>query len=115
MRTLFLESLIAAVLIGPAIGFVNEVASVRNATKFEPGLSEAEIGQMRNLPMKEVDAAVQRRMIKQSRWEWLMDSIRYSYFWKHLAVISIVPSSGVFFACVWVGWVEKRHVQQVWT
>ena len=47
-----------------------------------------------------------------TRWDWLEDSVPYSYFWKQVAHDAIVPSSGVFLACVWIGWVEKRHAQK---
>ena len=113
MKALLLRSLVAALLIGPAIGFVNEVVSIHNATQYEPPLSTAEIDRMRNLPLNGVQAVLRSREIKLTRWKWLVDSIHYSYFWKHVAEISILPSSGVFLACIWVGWVERRHVHQM--
>ncbi len=42
-----------------------------------------------------------------TRWDWLKDSIPYSYFWKQVGHDAIVPSSGVFLACIWVGWMEE--------
>ena len=113
MRAILLRSLIAALLVGPTIGFVNYVASIHGAIKYEPPLSEAELGQLRKLPMNETGIALQGRRIKLTRTQWLVDSIRYSYFWKYVAEISIVPSVGVFFACVWVGWLERRRARQV--
>ena len=112
MRTVFLRSLLAAVLIGPAIGLLSELASLRDATKYDPPLSEAEMQQMKGLPLNEVEASLRGRRKAMTRWEWLEDSVPYSYFWKQLAEVSVLPSSGVFLGCVWVGWTTKRQVLQ---
>jgi hypothetical protein len=56
MKALFLKSLIAAILLGPVIGFVSELASFRRGFKYEPPLSEAETHQMRNLTINEMEA-----------------------------------------------------------
>jgi hypothetical protein len=113
MRALFLRSLIAAVLIGPAIGFAGEFASMHNVTKYDPPLSEAEFHRMGNVAMNEVEATLRAREIKLTRWEWLKDSIRYSDFWKHVAATGIVPGSGVFLGCIWVGWMERSRAQRL--
>jgi len=111
VKALLLRCLLAAVLIGPAIALISELASFHWATKYEPPLTEAEFHQMRNMTVNEMEATLSHRKINVSRWEWLSDSIHYSYFWKHIAQNGIVPGFGVFFACAWVGWVEKRRVQ----
>jgi len=113
VKTLFLRSLLAAVLIGPAIGFVSEFISVRKAARYEPPISETEIHQMEHMTVSEMKASMAKRRIVMSRWEWLRDSVPYSYFWKDLARRAVVPSSGVFLACMWVGWLEEKHVQKV--
>ena len=113
MRAFLLRSLVAALLIGPAIGFISEATSVEKATKYYPPLSTAEIDRMKNLPFGEVEAAVHRRAIPMSRWEWLKDSIRYSYFWRDVAGRSIVPTAGVFLACLWVGWIGTRGALKI--
>jgi hypothetical protein len=78
MKTLLFRSLIAVVIIGPAIGFVSELTSFRHAAKYEPPLSEGELHRMGNLPMNEVEATFAERRIVLTRWEWLEDSIHYS-------------------------------------
>jgi hypothetical protein len=113
MKALFFRSLIAAILLGPAIGFVSELASLRGGIKYEPPLSEAELHQMGNLTINEMEATLGKRRIKMTRWDWLRDSIPYSYYWKQVAFNAIVPSSGVFLGCVWVGWMEVRRVQRL--
>lgn len=113
MKALFLRCLLAAVLIGPTIGFISEVASFRRASKYNPPLTDAEFQKMKNLSMNEVEATLSKRRITMTRWEWLKDSIAYSYFWKGVAYRGTVPGSGVFLACAWVGWMEKRHVQKL--
>jgi len=113
MKALFLRSLIAGILLGPAIGLVSELALVHGGTRYEPPLSDAEFHQMRNLSINQMEATLGKRQIKMTRWEWLRDSIPYSYFWKDVAFRAIVPSFGVFLGCVWVGWMEERHVQRL--
>ena len=115
MKKLVLRSLLAAAFIGPTIGFVSEFASVHKAVRYEPPISEAESHQMENMTVSEMKAAMAKRRIVMSRWEWLRDSVPYLYFWKDLAHRAVVPSSGVFLACMWVGWMEKRHVQTLKT
>ncbi|HEX7961153.1 MAG TPA: hypothetical protein VF493_14605 [Terriglobales bacterium] len=110
-----MRSLLAAVLAGPAIGFVSEFASVHRATRYEPPISEAESVQMENMTVSEMKAVMAKRRIVMSRWEWLRDSAPYFYFWKDLAYRAVIPSSGVFLACMWVGWMEERHVQKLKT
>jgi hypothetical protein len=115
MKALLLRSLLVAVLVGPAIGFVSNVASLRGGTKYDPPLSEAEFHQMGNMTVNEMEAALAKRRIKMTRWDLVRDSVYYSYFWKQVAQNAIVPSSGVFLACTWVGWMEKRDLQRLKT
>lgn len=107
MKATLLRSLVAALLIGPAIGFLNEATSVQKAMIYNPPFSEAEMARMKNLSMNEVDATLRSRRVQLTRWEWLQGSIHYEYFWKRVAASSIVPSVGVFLACVWIGWTER--------
>ena len=113
MRTLLLRSLIAAVLIGPAIAVVNELASINGGVKHQPALSKGEIERMKDLPMRDAEAAFRARTVLLTRWEWFLDSVKYSYYWKHIAEISVAPSAGVFVACFWVGLVERRRIRQM--
>ena len=107
MKALLLRSVLVAVLLGPAIGFVSKITSMQGGTKYEPPLSEAEFHQMGNMTVNEMEATLAKRRIKMSRWDWLKISIPYSYFWKQVGHDAIVPSSGVFLACIWVGWMEE--------
>ena len=115
MKALLLRSLFVAVLVGPAICLVSTVASLQGGTKYDPPVSEAEFHQMGNMTVNDMEAALAKRRIKMTRWDWLRDSVPYSYFWKQVAHDSIVPSLGVFLACTWVGWIEQRHVQRLRT
>jgi len=112
MKALVFSSFIAAILLGPAISFVGELVSIRNAINFQPAMSDAERYQMGNLTVNEAEAILGKRKIKITRWEWLRNSIPYSYYWKHVAFNAIVPGSGVFLGCVFVGWMELRRVKQ---
>jgi hypothetical protein len=92
--------LLAAILVGPAIGFVSKVASLQGGTKYEPPLSADEFHQMGNMTVNEMESALAKRKIKMTRWDWLRDSVHYRYFWKQVAHDAIVPCSGVFLACI---------------
>jgi hypothetical protein len=113
VKVLLLRSLLVAVLVGPAINLVSTFTLFHRAIKYDPPVSEAEIHQMGNLTVNQMEAALSKRRIKVSRWDWFKDSVQYSYFWKQVARDAIVPSSGVFLACTWVGWMERRHVQRL--
>jgi hypothetical protein len=109
LKGLFLRSLLIAILIGPAIGFVSKVTSIQGGTKYEPPVSADEFHQMGNMTVNEMEAALAKRKIKMTRWDWLRDSVYYPYFWKQVAHDAIVPCSGVFLACIWAGWIEEKH------
>ncbi len=109
MKALLVRSLLVAILVGPAIDVVRIIVLFRRATKYDPPISEAEFRQMGNMTVNEMDAVFAKRRIKMSRWDWLRESVRYSYFWKEVARDAIVPTIGVFLACIWVGWMEKRR------
>lgn len=115
MKALLLRSLLVAVLVGPAINFVSTFTLFHRATKYYPPISEAEFHQMGNMTVYEMDAALAKRAIKMTRWDWLKDSVQHSYFWKQVARNAMVPSCGVFLACTWVGWIDRRHVQRLKT
>ena len=111
MRKALCRSLIAAFVIGPVVGLLSEALLVRGAVIYVPPVSNSEMDSMENLPMKHFEAALAARKRHLTRWEWLKDSVPYAYFWKDIARRSIVPTSGVFLACVCVGWMEARKPQ----
>ena len=115
MKALLLRSLLVAVLVGPAIDLMSTFTLFHRATKYDPPISEAEFHQMGNMTVNEMDAALAKRRIKMTWWDWLRESVTYSYFWKQVARDAIVPSCGVFLACTWVGWMDRRHAQRLKT
>lgn len=108
MKALLLRCLLVAILVGPAIGLISKVASIRGGIKYDPPLSETERGQMRNMKVNEMEGALAKRRVRMTRWDWLRDSVPYSYFWKEVVRDALVPICGVFLACAWVSWMEKR-------
>ena len=113
MKTLIVRSLLAAILIGPSISLVAQFTLLRGAKRYVPGISETEFHEMGNMTVNEFEADISKRTITMNRWEWLMDSIHHAYFWKHLAYNGLLQGSGVFVACMWVGWMEKRHARRL--
>jgi hypothetical protein len=112
MKALLLRSLLVALLVGLSTGFVSYVESVHGAVRYEPPLSEAEVRELKHLPIAEMEAALQRRRISLTRKQWLVDSIGYSYFWTDVAKSSVVPIVGVFLACVCIGGWERRDARR---
>jgi hypothetical protein len=112
LKALLLRSLLAAVIVGPAINIMSTITLFHGATKYEPGISEAEFHQMGNMTVNEMEATLAKRRVKMTRSDWLKESIPRSYFWKQVARDAIVPACGVFLACVWVGWTEQRHARR---
>lgn len=108
MKALLLRCLLVAILAGPAIDLISKVASFHSGIKYDPPFSETERRQMGNLTVNEMEAALAKRRVKMTRWDWLWDSVPYSYFWKEVARDSIVPICGVFLACACVGWMETK-------
>jgi len=115
MKALLLRSLLIAVLVGPATDLVHTFVSFHGGMRYDPPLSEAEFHQMGNMTVNEMEASLAKRKVKMTRWDWLRDSVPYSYFWKQVAQDAIVPSCGVFLACTWIGWTEKRRFQRLKT
>ncbi len=115
MKALLLRSLLVAVLLGPAINLLSAFTSFHGGIKFDPPVSEAERHQMGNMTVNEVEAALAKRRTKMTRWDWLRDSVQYSYFWKQVARDAIVPGCGVFLACTWVGWMERKYLHRLKT
>src|SRR4029077_8978403 len=113
MKSLFFRSLIAAILLGPAISFVSQVVSFLGGIKYEPPVTEAERQQMGNLTINEWESTFAKRKVKMTRWDWLRDSVPYSYYWKQVAFNATVPSSGVFLGCMWVGWMQERRARRL--
>ena len=109
MRSLFLSSLLVALLIGPLVTFVSTVASVRTTVKYEPGLSEAEMKSYDNRTVSDLDAFLKSRQVKFTRYQWLRESVGYPYFWKGIALRSLGPCIGIFLGCIVVGRLERRY------
>jgi hypothetical protein len=109
MRSLLLRSLLVALLIGPLVTFVSTVASVRTTVRYDPGLSEAEIKSYDNRKVSDLEAVLKSREVKFTRYQWLRESIGYSYFWKGVARSSLGPCIGIFLGCIIVGRLERRH------
>jgi hypothetical protein len=110
MRALFLHSLLLAVLVGPTIGLATKFTTLQGGIKYDPPMSEAEFHQMRNMTVNEMEATLAKRRIRITRWELLRESVSYSYFWKQVAHDAIIPSCGVFVACMCLGFIERKRL-----
>lgn len=108
MKKRILYSLLAAVLIGPAIGLVSLVSSVQPGLRYDPPITQEEMDKLKNLPVREIEVQLAPRAKHISRMEWLRDSIRWPYFWKEVAGRSVLPFFGVFIACLIVGRLQER-------
>jgi hypothetical protein len=112
MKRLFLRSLIIAIILGPLSAFVISAASFRHATKYDPPISEDEMKRMDNMTVKEFKTALRAREVKLTYAQWLAESIGTSYFWKSLGTGSLVPTTGLFLACICTGILERRKARE---
>src|SRR5579863_1243857 len=108
MKRLLLRSLVIALLMGSCMGFVDFVASVRVRVRYDPPITEDEGRKLRDLPIAKAEEVLSARGKPFTRMQWLEDSIRHSYFWKAVARQSVIPSLGVFIACVLVGTLQRQ-------
>jgi hypothetical protein len=108
MRSLLLRSLLVALLIGPLVTFVSAVVSVRTTVEYVPGLSEDEIKSFDNRTVSDLEAFMQSRAVKFTRYQWLRESIGEAYFWKGIARGSLWHCIGIFLGCLIVGSLERR-------
>jgi len=109
MKSLFLRSLLVALLIGPLVTFVSTVVSVRTTVKYEPGLSEAEMKSYDNRTVSDLKVFMKSREVKFTRYQWLRESVGYAYFWKGIALRSLGPCIGIFLGCIVVGRLEQHY------
>jgi hypothetical protein len=107
MKRLLISSLIAALLIGPSIGFASHVLSFRGGAKYDPPIPADEWQKIRELPISQAHEILQARQKPLTRLDWIQDSVLHSYFWRGVARQSMVPVLGVFIACVFVGRFSK--------
>ena len=112
MKRLLLRSLIIAIILGPLLAFVISAASFRHATKYDPPISEEEMKQMDNMPVKEFKTALRAREVKLTYAQWLAESIGTPYFWNSLGRGSLVPTTGIFLACTCMGILERRNARE---
>jgi len=103
MNRLIVTSLIAALFIGPCIGFANHVQSFRGGAKYDPPIPADEWQKIRDLPIAQADEILRERQKPLTRMEWVKDSAGHAYFWKGVAKQSMAPVLGVFIACIFVG------------
>ena len=98
-----------ALVIGPLVALVSTVASVHATVEYEPGVSQAELKSYDNRTVSELEAFLKSRQVKLSRYQWLRESIGYSYFWQGIALSSVGPFVGVFLGSIVVGMWERRY------
>jgi hypothetical protein len=108
MKTIILRSLATAILVGFCISLATTVIGTRVTHRYEPGLSPAEMQHISELTGAQAKAFLAGREIPYSKREWLRDSLGEWYFWRYLAQRGLVPATGVFLACLFVGARARR-------
>jgi hypothetical protein len=109
VKGLLIRSFLAALLIAPLATLVVDISRMRAITEYQPGISEAEMKAYDNRTVAELEAFLQSRRARLTRYQSLREVMRYSYFWKGLARGSVAPCIAVFLGCVIVGGIERRH------
>jgi hypothetical protein len=110
-KSLLFRSLIIGLLAGASIAFVNSVLWVRPAIGYDPPLTQAEYERLSGLTVAKMEALLKSREVRVTRKQVLAESMRGSFFWKNLAKNSLVPSLGVFLACLCIGVLERRYTR----
>lgn len=100
MKRLLLVSLLLALVFGPLIAFADSVASVHPTYRYEPPLSQEEMQQWEQGSVSELKAKLAKREVPYTKTQWLDESIGQRFFWTNLAKRSLLPSLGVFLACL---------------
>ena len=103
MKSIIVRAILIATLTGPLVTFLNTVVLSRVNHRYEPPLTQEEMGQWEKLPAAEMQMKLQQRQVPVSKLEWLSVAIHYGYFWRQLAVTSVIPTIGVFLACLCLG------------
>lgn len=114
MKRLLLMSLLALVF-GPLIAFVDSVAWLQVATRYEPPLSQEEMSQWERGSVSELKAELAKREVPYTKKQWLADSVGQRFFWAQLAKRSVVPSLAVFLACLCASLFERPAISPVET
>jgi hypothetical protein len=112
MRRIFLTPLFLAVVFGPLTAFVSTVAWTRVEYRYEPGISQEEMRKWDQGKVAQLQAELAKRRVPYTRAQYLADSLGQRYFWKGLAKSSLIPTAGVFLACVCVGALERRQANR---
>jgi hypothetical protein len=110
-RRLLLSCLIIALVAGTSIAFVNSVLWMHAGFRYEPPMTGAEYEGLRGLTVGNVEALLNTRQVRVTRMQALADSMSSSFFWRNLAKNSLVPSLGVFLACLGIVALERRHIR----
>jgi hypothetical protein len=110
VRAIILRSLAVALLGGLCVSFATTAVWTRVSYRYEPGLTQAEMQKLSELPPAQAEAELAGRRKPYSRGAWLMESLGQSYFWKYLAQRGIIPATGMFLACILVGVLTKNEV-----
>jgi hypothetical protein len=111
-RLLLLRCLIIAMVAGTSIAFVNSVLWMHAGVRYEPPMTAAEYDRLSGLTVANVEALLRTRQVRVTRMQALADSMSSSFFWKNLAKNSLVPSLGVFLACLGIVALERRYVRR---
>jgi hypothetical protein len=111
-KSLLFRSLIIGLLAGVSIAFVNSVLWMRPAIGFDPPLTQAEYRRLSGLTVGQMEALLKAREVRVTRKQVLAESIHGSFFWENLAKNSLVPSLGVFLACLCIGALERRYTRR---
>jgi hypothetical protein len=106
------KTILIAILTGPLVAFLNTVILSHVNHRYEPPLTQDEMKQWEKLPVTEMKMKLLQREVPFSKLEWLSVSVRYGYFWKQLGVASIIPTMGIFLACLCFGRWERQGIVQ---
>ena len=113
MKTLLLRSLIIAIILGPLSAFVISAFTFHHARNYDPPFTQDEKKRMDDMTVRESHTLLSTREVKFITYaQWVAESIGTSDFWKFLGKFSLVPTTGIFLACICMGILERRNAPE---
>jgi hypothetical protein len=96
MKSAVIRWLVIAIVIGFAITALNQAVWIKQAARYEPPITEAEIKTYDARPIADLESFMKSREVHMTRVQVLSDDLRSPRYWRWLSENSVVPACGVF-------------------
>jgi hypothetical protein len=104
MKTLLIRSSVIALVLAPVLSIAFHFPV--KAFKIDPPLDPAKAETMSH---EEMEAYYQAHNVEIGKFQWLVDSVRWSWFWKSTFQTSLFPFVVLFVACFGLGYWQRTR------